>query len=245
MRSATHKRLSPRPAVEAGAFTLLIEKAVPLAQWATHRAGRTLFVMPVIKTAYIAFGVTLGALAWVKIRGESWSEYGLKPIRTAGPLVRATAILVAAVFAYSILLEPTVDAIVLQVFGGEPTQAAGFFKVVVGNVKLFSFVLPFIWIFGAFGEEFFYRGFLMTKIARALGGGRKAWYAAVFLQAVVFGLGHRYQGAVGMIGTGITGLIYGAGTLLARGTLWPAVIVHGAIDTIGFTLLYLGRIPTG
>jgi membrane protease YdiL (CAAX protease family) len=44
-----------------------------------------------------------------------------------------------------------------------------------------------------------------------------------------------------MVGTGILGLISGAATLLWRRNLWPAIIAHGLVDTLGFILIYLGH----
>jgi membrane protease YdiL (CAAX protease family) len=230
--------------LEGGAFAFLRLHAADAVRWMAARLGRNLFELPLVKTAYIGFGVSIIALAWVKLCGERWTEYGLKSMKSLWRLLATAVLLVGVYLAYAILLEPVVDAFVLANFGGDKTAAANTFKDVVGDFSLFLYVLPFIWLFGAFGEEFFYRGFLMTKIARGLGESRAAWIVAVILQALIFGLAHAYQGPVGIVGTGMTGLIYGFATLVCGRSLWPAILAHGAIDTLGFTLLYLGQVET-
>ncbi len=233
-----------KAAAEASAFAVLRLKAKVLVQWIAQTSNFKLFELPLVKLSYIPFGVTLAALAWVKLSGETWAEYGLKGMKSKLRLFAASLFLIFVILAYSIIVAPFVDAFVIEKLGGSTTQAADTFKDVVGNLPLFLFVLPLIWIFAAFGEEFFYRGFLMTKIARAFGQGRGAWAAAVVIQACMFGLAHSYQGPAGMVGTGVAVLVYGIGTLAFGKSLLPAIITHGAIDTLGFTLLYLGMMET-
>jgi len=233
-----------KAATEASAFAVLRLKAKVLIQWIAQTSNFKLYELPLVKLSYISFGVTLAALVWVKLSGETWAEYGLKGMSSKIRLLVASLFLLFAVLAFSILAEPSVDTFIIDKFGGSPTQAADRFKDVVGNLSLFLFVLPFIWIFAAFGEEFFYRGFLMTKIARTFGQGRGAWVAAVLIQACLFGLAHSYQGPAGMVGTGLVGIIYGIATLAFGRSLLPAIIVHGVIDTLGFSLLYLGLMET-
>ena len=119
-------------------------------------------------------------------------------------------------------------------------MARDLFAPLKGNLSLFLFLLPFVWLFAAFGEEFFYRGYLMTRFAQFMGETRLAWGVALVAQAILFGAAHAYQGPVGMVGTALLGAISGAATLLWRRNLWPAIIAHGLQDTLGFTLLYLG-----
>jgi len=244
-REAKPRRARQRSAIEAIAFVLTRLKAVPFMRWLAHASGRELFELPLVKTAYIGFGVTLASLAWIKLQGEQWADYGLKRTKSLRWIAGAALLLIGLDLFYSIFLESTIDTLVLNYFGGNTHAAANTFKAVVGNLPLYFYVLPFIWVFAAFGEEFFFRGFVMTKLARTMGDGRAAWVAAVLLQAVLFGLAHGYQGPAGMVGTGITGLIYGGATVVFGRNLWPAVIAHGAMDTLGFTLLFLGAIETG
>jgi hypothetical protein len=96
------------------------------------------------------------------------------------------------------------------------------------------------WTFAAFGEEFAYRILLMRAIAYVLGDTRFALVCAVLLQAVIFGLVHAYQGTAGIAGSAISGVVFGAVTVAARWSIWPAALAHGGNNTFGIVALYLG-----
>ena len=90
-------------------------------------------------------------------------------------------------------------------------------------------------------EEFLYRGFIMWVLTYYIG-----LPAAVVLQAVIFSLGHIYQGndarsaAQALLKTGAAGLILGA-IAVASGSLIPGMIVHALMDLssggVAFALL--------
>ena len=83
-----------------------------------------------------------------------------------------------------------------------------------------------------FGEEMAYRRYAIAVLAPIVGN---VWGAAV-LSSCVFGLLHAYQGALGVVRTGLLGLILAASFILA-GSLWPAIIAHAAVDLIGGLVL--------
>ncbi len=101
-------------------------------------------------------------------------------------------------------------------------------------------MLALSWTVAAVGEELAFRILLMRGIAWSLGDGRGAVGIALVVQAVIFGLVHAYQGPTSVAGTVTSGLIYGALTVAARGSIWPAVIAHGTNNTIGLLSLYGG-----
>jgi membrane protease YdiL (CAAX protease family) len=114
------------------------------------------------------------------------------------------------------------------------------FADVAGNPDELMRLLVFSWIFAAFGEEIAFRIALMRGLSISLGDDRNARVIALFVQAVIFGLVHLYQGPAGVVGTMISGLVFGAVTLLGRGSIWPAVIAHGGNNTIGILAIYHG-----
>lgn len=64
---------------------------------------------------------------------------------------------------------------------------------------------------------------------------RARWSFAIGLSSVIFGLGHVYQGAVGVVMTGIIGA--GLGVLTWRNrSIWPSVWAHGFFDATSFLL---------
>jgi membrane protease YdiL (CAAX protease family) len=81
-------------------------------------------------------------------------------------------------------------------------------------------------------EELLYRGFLMAYFGALFG----VW-PAVALSCVVFGLGHAYQGARGIVKTGIVGAVM-AGLFVLTGSLWAPMLLHAVMD---LTSGHLGR----
>ncbi len=62
---------------------------------------------------------------------------------------------------------------------------------------------------------------------------------ALGLSSALFGLGHLYQGATGVVGTGILGVALGA-IMLRHKSVWPAIIAHGCFDAVSFAALAFG-----
>ena len=84
------------------------------------------------------------------------------------------------------------------------------------------------------GEEILCRGFLIQYFRHAplhLGV-----VAAAILAAVVFGFAHMYQGAKGIVGTGLLGLVFSAIFIISGNLLLP-MIIHFLIDVRVLVLL--------
>ena len=193
-------------------------------------------LMPVIEGAWLNFVVVLAAILWMRSQNVSLSHVGLGAFQPSRKwLTFVVGVIVVDAVAVGIALP-----LFTGIFGEVPQVAR--FADVPGNLPLLLMLLPVVWLFAAFGEEFFFRGFLMTAIAELLGGSRAAWISAVVIQAAVFGFLHAYQGPAHAIAIAVGGAVYGAAFLLAGRNLWPLVIAHGVNDTVGLTLLYFGVI---
>lgn len=59
---------------------------------------------------------------------------------------------------------------------------------------------------------------------------------ALGLSSALFGLGHGYQGAAGILGTGLLGVALGA-IMLRHKSVWPAIVAHGCFDAVSFAAL--------
>ena len=75
-----------------------------------------------------------------------------------------------------------------------------------------------------FCEEFIFRGYLILAFQPMLG----LWGAAVF-SVVVFALAHAYQGAKGVLATGVVGSLLTL-VVLISGSLLPAMALHALVD---------------
>ena len=95
------------------------------------------------------------------------------------------------------------------------------------------------WTLAAFGEEFIYRIVLMRSLSYIFGDTRKAQVWALIIQAIMFGLIHAYQGSVGIIGSTVSGLVFGTVVILTGWSIWPAALAHGTNNTIGIISLYI------
>jgi len=88
-----------------------------------------------------------------------------------------------------------------------------------------------VWILlslvAAIGEELSFRGFLITRMAPVLG----SYWAAALLSSIAFGFGHFYQGPVGVLFTGIYGLLF-AGLFYWRKSLVPCIVAHFLQDAL-------------
>ena len=90
-------------------------------------------------------------------------------------------------------------------------------------------------------EEWLYRGFFLAVVS-ALAGGLPE-LALVGIAAVAFGLAHAYQGAVGVLTTGVLGGVMAA-LYLGTGSLLLPVLLHAAID-LRFLLVPARVLPAG
>lgn len=156
--------------------------------------------------------------------------FGLRPdFRTL--LLAVAAIVVLQVF--DAALNPLIEGIL-----GERNLER--FSDVEGSAASLASLLVLNWTVAAFGEELAYRIVLMRAISCALGDSRTANIVALVLQAVMFGLVHAYQGPAAIVGSTVSGLVFGAVTLAGRRSIWPAALAHGGNNTISILALYHG-----
>ena len=113
-------------------------------------------------------------------------------------------------------------------------------------------IAPFINGLAAFGEEFGWRTYLLPKLMPL--GGRKAmlimgliwgvWHWPVIFMGYEFGLsypGFPWLGPIAMLWfTFVVGTFLGWLTLKA-GSVWPAALAHGSINSIGVIALFLAK----
>lgn len=85
-----------------------------------------------------------------------------------------------------------------------------------------------------------HRGFLNTRLRAVFGSGRVAVALAAVGQAVLFGMGHAYLGPRGILNAAAIGLVAAGVYVADGGNLWPLIVAHGMVDSVGITLLHLG-----
>ena len=177
---------------------------------------------------YIVVLITLWATKW------DWKSFGIT--RPNWPETIGKAFL----FAIGILI--------LNDFFIQPLIEFRFGKVDLSEVSaiegnLLNFVLFILlgWVLGGFCEEIIYRGYILKRLAKILGDTKRAWLLSAIIAAIVFGIGHSYQGASGILATAVIALLFGLIFAFNRNNLFVLVLTHGIYNTIAITMIYLGK----
>lgn len=182
----------------------------------------------------LAMALPLAAASYFLHRqGLTWGDLGFA---RRMPLSRFVWLALGALVMI-IVLTGFVITPLMRSLGAPPPDPTLLVEVIEGNpTNYLLFLIPVAWGSAAFGEELLLRGFLLHRFATLLGSP-----AGVLLQALVFAVGHAYQGVTGMVNLFVVGLVLGYVYLRAGRNLWPVIVAHGLIDTLSITLVYLGH----
>jgi len=190
----------------------------------------------------IVAAVAVGTLT-MKLRGGSWRELGMKLPKSKSTWVLTIGLSGLTIIAVFVSI-PTVLIPLLEVLFSDLDWHTGehTFDFLYGRpLVLVAYIVVIAWGGAAIGEEMFSRGLMMNRLAEVFGFSKLGWLVALIGQAVFFGAAHAYQGTVGMFVTGSVGFIFGVFYLIGRRNLFPIILAHGIIDTIGLTQLYLAN----
>jgi hypothetical protein len=186
-------------------------------------------VVPVSETPWLV------AIGWLSLRrrGLRWRNLGLeRPSNWTSTVSLALGVGLGLQLLSEFVIEPLT---------GRPDLSS--FRPLVGNLPATLGMLALVWTLAAFGEELAYRGYVLERAA-ALGHHSPAAYATSMIAvSVLFGLGHFYQGPAGVIGSSVSGLVFGTLYLASGRNLWSPILAHGFSDTIALALIYLGLAP--
>lgn len=215
-------------------------EAVSMGLWLEVAAFVGIVVADAAGLVPITQTIFLLPLIWIslRLRREGWSTIGFEWPANGGRLV---AVGVAIGIALELFAVFVTTPWISSLFGTEPDYSD--LSAVRGNLPLLLFFLTLSWILAAFGEELCFRGFLMERLARLLGGGRAAWIASLLLASTLFGWGHTEQGISGWIQEGLSGLWLGLLFFASGRNLVLPIVAHGVSNTLAFILIYLGRYP--
>jgi uncharacterized protein len=182
----------------------------------------------------------LFVIGWIslRLRDGGWKAVGLVRPKS---WPRTVAIAVALAVALQLISEYVVVPLVMQWTGKPPDLSE--FKPIVGNVKLALVALGIVWTFAAFGEEMVYRGYLLRRAADIGGGTAIAYWVGLAYVTVLFGFGHYYQGAAGVVDTAVTSALFGSAYLLSGRNLWVPILAHGFSNTIAIALVFFDMVP--
>ncbi|MGH7718750.1 MAG: CPBP family intramembrane glutamic endopeptidase [Steroidobacteraceae bacterium] len=222
---------------EASEFSLRqrLWAAVELLLASALVVGANVFdVVPVTETPWL---VMLGWLS-LRLRGLTWHTLGLRRPRN---WITTTAVALVAGIGLQLISEFVTEPIIERITGQTPDLSD--FRSLVGNLPATLGWLALVWTLAAFGEEMAYRGYVLERAATLGHRSSSAYFVAMVVVSLLFGLGHFYQGVAGLVGSTFSGLFFGALFLASGRNLWLPILAHGFSDTIGLVLVYLGLVP--
>jgi membrane protease YdiL (CAAX protease family) len=202
------------------------------------RIGTSTFLGGMIVTlGYVAS--ILIATVILKIRGSGWRQIGMvRPQSWKRTILLGIGVLVAL-----LVMNIALQVIALNLPGAEvqPIDQSRF-NPLNGNLAVFLLFVGLAWTTIAFGEEMFYRAFLITQLEDALPGSKLGTALVLLFSSTIFGLVHWVEGPLGVINTFAMGLILGIVYLRSGRNLWITIIAHGLANTIRFVFLFLGAV---
>ncbi len=212
----------------AAALGLFILASVLAAMGASYLPAA--YRLPVV---VIAQGLMLLAIVGVLLgwRGQRWRDIGLVPavFRDVPRSLLAYAACMGAnlVFIYALYLAfpGVVEA---------HTERLGYFAGQLSGGMPFPVLVLVLGFVGVY-EEIFARGLLLARCRALLRG---TW-APVLVSSALFGLGHLYQGWIGVGQTTLVGIVL-ALCVIRWGTLWPAIAAHALLDVSSILLMEAG-----
>jgi uncharacterized protein len=178
--------------------------------------------------------LALASMRW-RQRAWDWAALGFKRPKSWNRLL---LIAVSAAALRIVLGEFVIEPITSQFW--PPIKPPSGIDEIRGHLSVLLTYLPIIWIFAGIGEEVGYRSFLLEKLSDMFGGNRAADVLGVLGSSVLFGLGHYYKGAAGILDSGMAGVILGVAYLMSGRNIWTCVLAHGFIDTAGLIAAYMG-----
>jgi membrane protease YdiL (CAAX protease family) len=180
----------------------------------------------------------LFVLGWIslRLRNGGWKYAGLSRPQLWWKTV-ALAILAAAILLLGseLVLEPIAHRI-----WPEPEHVSNVIQSGASGWRQALVSLLIVWTFASFGEELSYRGYLLTRAADVFGRSNLAYWAAMIVVSLLFGLGHYYKGPSGVLDSTYSGFVLGGVFLLSGRNLWTPILAHGIADTVAVFAVFMG-----
>jgi len=190
-------------------FTRALASGVPGARM---RVYRNIAIAEWAMTFYIGW-------LWI-VRGRPWIALGIgsvTPLRTGFGAALAVIIVALLWFQRRAILAKAKRIERLR-------ERLAFASSLIPHTSAEHLAFSWVSITAGICEEFVFRGFLMWYFAVWTGP-----LPAALISSAIFGFGHIYLGLGQVPRTALVGLIFAA-IVLATGSLWPAIVIHAAVD---------------
>lgn len=212
--------------VEVTVFLLLIVPSLILSLFVV-RQGHLSFVLTALSVIARDVGLVALVLYFLWRNGEPVKSIGWKP-RHAPREIGLGLLLFVPFFFLTNFVEQLLSGL------GFSGPAPGAMSMLVphgsGQLILGAVLVTIV----AVSEETIFRGYLILRLATAT----RSIGMAVVLSTIIFGMGHGYEGAAGLVTVTVMGLIF-ALVYLWRGSLLAPITLHFLQDFLGIVVLPL------
>ena len=191
----------------------------------------------IVTLGYVLSIILAGAL--LKSRGLNWKNVGLARPKNWGVTILLSIFTV--ILAIIVMLAVQWIAIILTDGQIAPINQDRY-NPLLGNPAILLIYIVLAWTFIAFGEEMFYRAFLINRLIAIFHNTKMGAVMALIVSSIIFGFVHLVEGPLGVINTAAMGFVLGSVYLCSRRNLWVTIIAHGLANTIRFTIMYFGVI---
>lgn len=176
----------------------------------------------------------------IKLRGESWKDFGLSFNSISLKEGLKTFLLSLLVFVIA-MAGFIIGSIVMANITGIPEGSADMsgYAYLKDNIGMLILTLIGVYIVSSFGEEVIYRGFLINRISQLGNNSKKAVWIAVILSSIIFGFIHYEWGPMGIGQTTFMGLALGICYVKFKRRLWILILAHAYMDTILMIQMYM------
>jgi len=173
----------------------------------------------------------------LKLQKTGWREIGLER-PNSWP---RTVLLGIAALVGTFLVVNAVQWFALNM-PGIATEPADFSRLnpIEGNLAVFLLYTLLAWTTITFGEEMFFRAFLVSQLETVFQRVKIGTALAVLGSSIAFGLAHYQEGPVGIMSTAAMGFLFALIYLCTGRNLWVTIIAHGLANTLRFVFIFLG-----
>jgi uncharacterized protein len=209
---------------EVSVFLFLIIPSMTLSFFVIRGQGSVSFVITAILTIFRDLSLVALLLFFLWRNGESWNRLGWT-LKNGWKELFLGAILFVPTFLIAGLLDSYLQAAGFSA----PKQPLPSFLTATGSAELFLAAVLVVVV--AIAEETIFRGYLLLRFQ----GVKLSSISAVLLSALVFSLGHGYEGTSGVVTVIFLGAVF-AFIYLWRQSLLAPIIMHFLQDFTGIVL---------
>jgi membrane protease YdiL (CAAX protease family) len=214
--------------IETLVFLFLITPSLALSFFA-NTSSKVGFVLVAVATILRDLGLLGLILYFLWRNGEPLREIGWIRSET-----KREAVLGVLLFVPFFLGVTSLELSLRSVGFSAPAAPLPSFLTATGTAQLLLAAILVVVV--AVAEESIFRGYLILRLKAITGSDGRA----VLVSALIFALGHGYEGAVGVISVTLMGLMLGW-IYLWRGSLIAVTVIHFLQDFIGIVVLpYFG-----